>query len=234
MGRGRRITAAMSVLATAALLVACGGEAESGGPKGGTPAPASSAESPRTESTKARTAARLKSVRLSPEDLDGHYFGASSDRDGKISSQEKEGKRIESAECQPIEDMRVGLLEPEPQWIAAQEVSPRTVITLYAYEQTEASKQILTNVGTALESCVEYLDSRPQGLTVEALPAPDLGDEAVAYKQTISYVWQYYRVVRVGSIVAVFSWDGVFAPDEAPDEVISAQLAKLEKFARDL
>lgn len=235
----RWVPAAVAMLATAALLAGCGGGDEESA-DGGSGAAAESSQKG-TSAGKAGggplDAAGLESAAVAEADLPDYTFTVF--KQGTVLG--TKGKPADPAACQPIEDIRLRSPEPAPAVAAARSVHPKTdiqetEIALYAYAKAADAEELLTRVRDAAKSCDGYEDDMGLNPTVTALPVPDPGpaDEAFAFKRESSGTAHWYRVVRSGSNVAVFSWQSLVAhksAGEAPDEVITAQLEKLTRTA---
>ncbi|MFE7812395.1 hypothetical protein ACFU5P_10570 [Streptomyces sp. NPDC057433] len=233
----RRVPAVVAVLATAALLAGCGGGDEGSGDGGAGAAAEGPAKGTRGAAGGPLDAAGLESAAVAEADLPDYTFTVF--KQGTVLG--SKGEPADPAVCQPMEDIRLRSPEPEPAAAAARSVHPKTdtkatTIELYAYADAADAEELLTGVREATRSCTGYEDDLGLHPTVTALPDPDPGpgDEAVAFKRESSGTAFWYRVVRSGSHVAVFGWQGLAAHKNAgavPDEVIGVQLKKLTETA---
>ncbi|MFD3730002.1 hypothetical protein [Streptomyces sp. NPDC058632] len=234
----RRVPAVVAMLATAALLTGCGGGDEGSADDGGTGGAAEgSAKGTQEKAGGPLDAAALESAAVAEADLPDYTFTVF--KQGTVLG--SKGEPADPAVCQPMEDIRLRSPEPEPAAAAARSVHPKTdtkatTIELYAYDKAADAGELLTRVREATKSCTGYKDDLGLQPTVTALPDPDPGpgDEAVAFKRESSGTAFWYRVVRSGSNVAVFGWQGLAAHKSAgvvPDEVITVQLKKLTETA---
>ncbi|MCX5328940.1 MULTISPECIES: hypothetical protein [unclassified Streptomyces] len=145
-------------------------------------------------------------------------------------------KRISPAKCQPLLNIAVGKLEPRAKAfrysVAVGSSAPGqsgdqigVEIKLFALDQAGA-EHVLAELRTAAKDCAGYENGGHQA--VAAADAPDAGDEAVAYKTSAAGsipIWT--TVVRSGATVVAF---GHYTA-ELPDEVLSAQISKVEAVA---
>jgi hypothetical protein len=187
---------------------------------------------PRT-SAKALTDAQLQSAVLVDADLS--EFQMSEEMAGMPAPQGA-AKRISPAKCQPLLNVAVGKLEPQAKAFrysvavgssaSGQSAGQIGVeIKLFALDQAGA-EHVLAQLEAAAKSCPGYENGGFQA--VAAADAPDAGDEAVAYKTSAAGsipIWT--TVVRSGATVVAF---GHYTA-ELPDEVLSAQIAKVEQAA---
>ncbi|MFM9700990.1 hypothetical protein [Streptomyces europaeiscabiei] len=193
--------------------------------------PQASAE-PQT-STKALSDAQLQSAVLVDADLSEFQM---SEEMGGMPAPEGAAKRISPAKCQPLLNIAVSKLEPQAKAFrysvavgssasgqSADQIGVE--IKLFALDQAGA-EHVLAQLRTAAKSCAGYENGGYQA--VAAADAPDAGDEAVAYKTSAAGstpIWT--TVVRSGATVVAF---GHYTA-ELPDEVLSAQISKVEKVA---
>ncbi|MFI1356532.1 hypothetical protein ACH4TV_23580 [Streptomyces sp. NPDC020898] len=238
----------MSVLSMMSLLAACGGGTEEPGgatqqsTARGAESPSASAEveaaadaeseQPRPPA-KALSEAQLQAAVLVDTDLNGFQM---SEEMGGMPAPEGVAQRVSPAKCQPLLNMAVGKLEPRAKAFrysvavsmpASGQTADQTgvEIKLFALDQAGA-EQILAKLRTAATGCGGYDNGGHQA--VAAADAPDSGDEAVSYRTTAQGsvpIWT--TVVRSGATVMAF---GHYAA-EMPDEVLSAQVSKVEKVA---
>ena len=222
------------------LLSACGGGTEApGDTTGDTASRAAASASASAESEKPQMSAKALSDAQSQSavlvDADLSEFQMSEEMAG-MPAPEGAAKRISPAKCQPLPNMAVGKLEPPAKAFrysvavgssASGQVADQigVEIKLFALDQAGA-EHVLAELRTAVKNCAGYENGGYQAVT--AADAPDAGDEAVAYKtsaQGSTPMWT--TVVRIGATVVAF---GHYTP-ELPDEVLSAQISKIEEVA---
>lgn len=153
--------------------------------------------------------------------------------------------------CQPLVSLARDVADPDPAAevhrkadIPEEMVGTTVAVTLRAYG-ADGAKTVLKNLNTAGKQCAAgFVEQRAvaQGkyLAVETLPAPKIGDEAVAFKFTILDVkgtlklYEYLTVVRSGTTTLAFRADITDTKDigGVPAEVIDAQWKKFQGAAR--
>lgn len=184
-------------------------------------------------SAKALSDAQLESAVLVDADLG--EFQMSEEMAG-MPAPEGAAKRVSPAKCQPLLNIAVGKLEPRATAFrysvavgpsAAGQSADQTgvEIKLFALDRAGA-EHVLAQLRTAAKKCAGYENGGYQA--VAAADAPDAGDEAVAYRTSAAGsvpIWT--TVVRSGATVVAF---GHYTA-ELPDEVLSAQISKVEKVA---
>jgi hypothetical protein len=184
-------------------------------------------------SAKALSDAQLQSAVLVDADLS--EFQMSEEMAG-MPAPEGAAKRISPTKCQPLLNIAVGKLEPRAKAFrysvavgpsASGQAADQTgvEIKLFALDQAGA-EHVLAQLRTAAKSCAGYENGGYQAIA--AADAPDAGDEAVAHKTSATGsipIWT--TVVRSGATVVAF---GHYTA-ELPDEVLSAQISKVEKVA---
>ena len=240
MVRVRCAAAAVWVLSMTVLLSACGGGTEDpGDTTGETTSRAAASTSASAESEKPQTSAKtLSDAQLQSAvllDADLSEFQMSEEMAG-MPAPEGAAKRTSPAKCQPLLNISVGKLEPQAKAFrysvavgspasgqAADQIGVE--IKLFALDQAGA-EHVLAELRTAAKDCAGYENGGHQA--VAAADAPDAGDEAVAYETSAAGstpIWT--TVVRSGATVVAF---GHYTP-ELPDEVLSAQVSKVEEVA---
>jgi hypothetical protein len=180
------------------------------------------------------TAGQLTGAALADGDLGGYQF---SDMPGRSHGE----STADPAQCQPIENMRIFSLDPAPKAFsprlavansgAAQGVT--TAILLAAFDLKEA-EQILADLRTAVDACgTGYAGGALKFSAITKLPAPTVGDEAVAYQQNgLRTRPSWFTIVRSGSTVVMFNASsGRSAGGEVPNDLVAAQIAKVKKIA---
>jgi hypothetical protein len=237
-----RVKATMSVLLTAALLTGCGNGGTTADGTGAKSSPSSPQASAKTKQTPTQAPAdalstdRLKSAALSGTDADG--FQITDWPPAKPDSR----SIAEPAACQPVENVRVANLDPSPQVVVGKlayatsgpSAGSATTIGLMAYEQSDAER-ILSDLRTSLEKCTSYDGGVPARTTVEAITAPDAGDDAVAFQLTTKGKSpEPIAVVRSGATVVLFyTASGTGASVELPESLVTEQINKLERVSAD-
>ncbi|MEU3619366.1 hypothetical protein ABZ725_44795 [Streptomyces sp. NPDC006872] len=233
-----RVRTTAAVLCAAALVAGCGG---GGGSDAKPSAAASGTAAGDVEGTTASASAsgaraetlgeaQLKSAALTGGDVDGYQvtdFPAKPDGDSTA----------RPAACQPLENMRTATPDPGPKAFvgllafagAGPAAGSATTVGLMAYDQP-AAEGVLEGLRTALKECTAYEGGVPARTTVTTVVAPDAGDEAVAFGlRTARDSADAFVVVRTGATVVLFyTASGTGAAAEVPDELISAQVRKLE------
>ena len=96
------------------------------------------------------------------------------------------------------------------------------------------AEQILADLRAAVEACgAGYAGGALKFAAITKLPAPAIGDEAVAYQQNgLRTQPSWFTVVRNGSTVVMFNASsGRSAGGEVPNDLVTAQIAKVKKIA---
>lgn len=121
---------------------------------------------------------------------------------------------------------------------AEDELSANVIsLALAAHEESGAEK-VIADLRKATESCDGYEHVGNKYTDIEALAAPKQGDEAVAYKLKADIegakIPMSFTVVRSGSTLIGFYSMNMLDADKAevPDEILDAQVAKVEKVMR--
>ncbi|MFD9396671.1 hypothetical protein ACFWBB_39840 [Streptomyces sp. NPDC060000] len=98
-----------------------------------------------------------------------------------------------------------------------------------AYDQSHA-EGVLDGLRTALKRCTAYEGGVPARTTARTTTAPDAGDDAVAFTpRPQGDDADAFVVVRSGATVVLFrTASGTGSPAEVPQELITAQLRKLQ------
>jgi hypothetical protein len=253
--RGSNAVLAALGLSVALTVTACGSSGTGAAPAaaGGASAPAAGATAPAAApSTTAPAAAAPTSAPapagpsrvLSKAELQAALV-ATGDLNGytMMEMPMEIGKAVLStrpADCQPIDGIRTGKIKPDPAayvftGAAAGAGSSPTALTqiMLASIDGDGAHQVLAALKSALTTCTGYEGSIPKRGTVAALPAPALGEEAVSYTLPSDGQTQELTVVRVGSVVAVFSPSTVpgGGPAKTPQELVARQLDKIRTTA---
>ncbi|MER6784651.1 hypothetical protein ABT330_08445 [Streptomyces sp. NPDC000658] len=229
-----RVTAA--ALCTAVLVAGCSGGGgsgvkDSGAARAGSgPASGSASDAGRKGPSGPLGATRLQSAALTSGDVDGYQI-----TDYPV--RPHGGSTARPAQCQPLENMRTAVPDPEPRAFQGRlafsgsgpGAGAATTIGLMAYDRSDA-EGVLRGLRTALKQCTAYEGGVPARTTAEAATAPDAGDEAVAFElHTERDSPDAYVVVRSGATVVLFcTASGTGAAAQVPGELVSAQIRKLE------
>lgn len=176
-------------------------------------------------------AAQLKSAALSSGDVDGFQIADFPAKPGGSGT-------ARPADCQPLENMRTASPSPAPKAfvgrLAYADSGPAagtaTTVGLMAYAQSDA-EGILDDLRTALKKCTAYEGGVPARTTARSATAPDAGDDAVAFQlQTEGDSVDAFVVARTGATIVLFyAARGTGSSAEVPDELVSAQIKKLEE-----
>ncbi|WP_055523110.1 hypothetical protein [Streptomyces graminilatus] len=176
-------------------------------------------------------AAQLKSAALSGTDADGFQVTA-------FPAKPAGGGTARPAACQPLENMRTASPKPAPKEFvgllayatSGSSAGSATTIGLMAYDQPDA-EGVLDGLRTAVKECTAWEGGVPARTTAKAATAPDAGDDAVAFTlQTRGDSSDAFVVVRSGATVVTFSTvSGTGSAAEVPEELVSAQVKKLEQ-----
>ncbi|MFG2334549.1 hypothetical protein ACGFMM_33785 [Streptomyces sp. NPDC048604] len=195
----------------------------------------------------ALTADRLKAAALA----DGEKAGRYTVSEYTLGAPLGEAYNAVPAVCQPLVSLAKEVADPDPaaevhrKVDVPEELTGTTVaVTLRAYG-SQGAATVLKNLNTAGKQCAggfteQRAVAQAQYLKVETLPAPKLGDEAVAFKFTILDVkgslklYEYLTVVRSGTTTLSFRGEITDTKDigGVPPEVIDAQWKKFEGTAR--
>lgn len=224
-------------------VVACSGDERSGGPgddgKGGTgdkPSAAASATGPAPLTEDRLTAASL---------TDGERIGEYTVSEYALGAPLGEDYTAEPAVCQPLVSLAKGATAFDPvaevhrKADIADEMLGLTVsVQLRSYAARDATG-VMTALGTAGRECAggfteDRALARATYLKAEPVKAPDVGDEARAYRFTILDVkgklklYEYLTVVRSGSTTLSFRAEITGTKDVGgvPDEIVQAQWQK--------
>ncbi|MCC9709192.1 hypothetical protein E4N62_30450 [Streptomyces sp. MNU76] len=239
-----RVAVAVSVVATLGLTAACGGggdedKAEKKPSAAGSASAAEDAKNGEDGAGKAAlTAAQLKEAALAKGDVKGYKIA-----DMPAEDMPAETVPAQSAACQPLANMFYFTSDPQAKARAGRTVTSEDELSasvislaLAAHEQDDAEK-VMADLRRATESCdgYEHVGNKYSG--IEALTAPDQGDEAVAYKVKGDIegaeIPMSFTVVRSGSTLIGFYSMNMLDADKAevPDAILDAQVAKVEKVA---
>ncbi|MPY44721.1 hypothetical protein FNH04_33905 [Streptomyces phyllanthi] len=234
-----RTAAAVAVVAALGATAACGGGGDKNG-AGTKPTEATAGRSPDDPKTRddadggPLTAAQLEKAALAAGDVKGYKVEKTSEADMPA-----ETVPAEPAACQPVADMFFFASTPRAasrtgRTLTARSDSDTNVVSLalLAHEQGNAEK-VVADLRTASRSCTAYEHAGYQYSDVKALPAPEQGDEAVAYGLRGSIegteVPMTFTIVRSGStLVAFYAMNAAEgAKAQVPEDVIEAQMEKL-------
>ncbi|MGW1027127.1 hypothetical protein ACWD4J_26115 [Streptomyces sp. NPDC002577] len=235
----KRALVAVSVVAALGLTAACGGNGGDGEAKASPKKTSQNKETAAAEAgVKALTAAQLEKAVVTSADIKDYKIE-------KMSAADMPSDIVpaDPAECQPLADMFMFTTQPKAQARTGRTLSnvdatdaTVTSFALLAHEQADAEK-VMAGLRTATEKCTSYEHADYKYSGVQALDAPDAGDEAVSYKVTGKIdgdtVPMAFTVVRSGSTIAAFYAMNMLdaKKTEVPAKVVDAQVAKLEKAA---
>ncbi|MBC9717281.1 hypothetical protein H9Y04_32615 [Streptomyces sp. TRM66268-LWL] len=224
-----QVVVAAAVVATLGLTAACSGDSDGGDKSGKDKGGAGQSGGDEKKGAPALTEAQLKSAII--DKLAGYQFEVIPENEFP-----KESAKV-SDDCKPLSDMTGFTSDPAPKArIAKGGLNKEFTLAsaaLLAHEQADAEK-VLADVRAAVDKCKNYGDSTGSYTGIASQPAPEVGDEAVAYKMSAQSEGENgllsFNVVRSGSTVAVF-----FAADMSgkgtggvPKELVDAQIKRLE------
>ncbi|MEU6380313.1 hypothetical protein [Streptomyces sp. NPDC046909] len=148
--------------------------------------------------------------------------------------------------CAAVASMLLFATSAEPVAVAGRTVSPTagdslgtgTSLVLQSYQEADA-EQGMADLQASVVGCPDgfELSDDLKASAVKSLDAPDVGDEAVAFRLSGGVLGAdtptAYTVVRSGSTLAIFFAVNLIKPKTVavPDEVVAAQIGKLEKVA---
>lgn len=238
-----RAAVAVSVAAALGFTAACGGGGDEG--KDTKPSAAGSATAAGDAKNEqdgagkaALTEAQLKEVALAKGDVKGYKITA-------LSAEEMPAETVpaEPAACQPLANMFFFTSDPQAKARVGRSVTSEDALSasvislaLAAHEQSDAEK-VMADLRKATENCTGYEHVGSKYTDIKALTAPEQGDEAVAYKLKGNIegakIPMSFTVVRSGSTLIGFYSMNMLDADKAevPDEILDAQVAKVEKVA---
>lgn len=235
-----RAAVAVSVVATLGFTAACGGGGDED--KGAEAKPSATAGATATGDAKdstgqdALTEAQLKEAALTKGDVKGYAIAGMPAEDMPA-----ETVPAKPAACQPLANMFFFTSDPQAKARAGRTVTPEDELSgsvislaLAAHEQSDAEK-VMADLREATENCTKYEHVGNKYSGIEALTAPEQGDEAVSYKMKGDIegaeIPMSFTVVRSGSTLIGFYSMNMLDADKAqvPTELLEAQVAKLEK-----
>lgn len=185
------------------------------------------------------TKAQLTKALLDQGDLKGYGVQAAS-------SPDTPGIPIDADEdvCAAVSMMMLFSLSADPEARVARTVSATsgdtvgtaTSVLLSSYQEADA-KQGMAVLKPSVEGCPDgfEVDTDTKVSAIKPLDAPDAGDEAVSFRLSGGILGEdtptAYTVVRSGSTLALFFAVDMTTPKTVtvPDEVVTAQVEKLEK-----
>lgn len=243
--RMSRAAVAVSVVATLGFTAACGGGGDEGKDAETKPSVAGSAsadgDAKNDQDAAGKTAlteAQLKEAALAKGDVKGYKIA-----DLPAEDMPAETVPAQPAACQPLANMFFFTSDPQAKartgrTVTSEDELSASVISLAlaAHEQSDAEK-VMADLRKATESCTGYEHVGNKYTDIETLAAPEQGDEAVAYKLKGDIegakIPMSFTVVRSGSTLIGFYSMNMLDADKAevPDEILDAQVAKLEKAA---
>ncbi|NBM19262.1 hypothetical protein [Streptomyces sp. GC420] len=240
--RGSRVSRAVLAVCVASVLgpvAACSGASETGDASGaGAGADGRRTEQPRAAVTRTLSAAELEKAVVAPADLDGYAVEAV-----PLDDPPRETVPAEPEVCQPVADLLTFDTDPRADARVVRSLSHAealdatvTSVALLAHDRAGAVK-IMDGLREATGACTAYEQASGEYDGVKALAGPGLGEESVAYRMEGliggESVPVTFTVVRYGSTIAVFHAMNLAQPERTgiPEEIIGAQLAKLEETA---
>ncbi|MGW2817317.1 hypothetical protein [Streptomyces sp. NPDC001415] len=210
---------------------------------GGTPAvPSPSGSAPQVKAADVLTSDQLAAAALATGDVEG--FAAESLEGGTPTGSSRTAK----AECMPFVSVINGTPEPAPSATVYRRLvetaedgqADQTVVTEVLGSHPTGASDVLARLRTAIDACSDGFqtkggDLEPSVFTeVKELPAPEAGDEAVAYEligvAQGDPVPMVFQVVRSGTTVVTYYAVDVSGGDtpQIPDRLAVAQAAKLK------
>ncbi|MFE9039957.1 hypothetical protein ACFY9F_31380 [Streptomyces sp. NPDC012421] len=222
------------------LATACSGESADSEGKNPKPSGKSTQSAQEKESAEARKLGTLDTPALEKAVLTGVVAGFEAKRIAKAEVEAGRNMEADREECQPLASMIGGFTHVDPvatahRSLQGAKATDATVGSMWlASHSEENATRVMDELGTAVTACPQGF--KTLGLTygkVEKLPAPKLGDQAVAYRITGDIgkqkVPMTYTVVRDGGVVAAFYGVNMLDPKQAaiPEAVVKAQLDRL-------
>ncbi|MFE6223746.1 hypothetical protein [Streptomyces sp. NPDC057854] len=245
--RLRRVLPVAALIPALFLAAACSGESDDSGNSGGSgdrkpkaAAGKDTASAQEKESAEAKRLGTLDTPALERAILTGRTAGYDAKKVSKAEVEAGRDMEADQKKCQPLASMIGGFTHIDPvatahRSLQATEAANATVGSMWlASHSEENATRVMDELGTAAGACPKGF--KTLGLTygkVEKLPAPKLGDQAVAYRITGDIGKQKmpmtYTVVRSGGIVAAFYGVNMLDPAKAaiPEPVVKAQLDRL-------
>ncbi|MGA4840117.1 hypothetical protein [Streptomyces sp. G45] len=238
-----RVVVTVSVAAALGLTAACGeGDGDGGdggrdggtsstaqakpeGPGGGSGGPGGSGGGADEGSPAAR---RLAASALAKGDVDGYAVGRKEESAVEAASA---GAPVKPSVCRPLWDVLASVTPPKAKARVSRTVvatsdadAATTDVQLFAYADEGAARQALREVRTATRAnpCGSFRSGGLRFSGVTALPAPDKGDEAVAYRMG-SREQQFQRrntvtVVRKGVTLVSFAASNQYDPESVAND----------------
>ncbi|HEY9367059.1 hypothetical protein [Streptomyces sp.] len=245
-GRNGMWNAGAAAVVTGILLTGCSSTPEPDDkPKGSESAPASA--TPQVPTAGALTEAQLKAAALA----DGQKIGKYTASEYTLGAPLGEAYTAVPAVCQPLVSLAKDVADPDPAAevhrkvdVPDEMVGTTVAVQLRAYG-ADGAATVLKNLTAAGKQCAggfteQRAVAQAQYLKVETLPAPKIGDEAVAFRFTILDVkgslklYEYLTVVRSGTTTLSFRGEITDTKDigGVPAEVITAQWEKFRGAAK--
>ncbi|MFE1269723.1 hypothetical protein [Streptomyces sp. NPDC058758] len=238
--RLRSVLPIAAVMPALLLASACSDESPNAGEKQ-PKATGKAAQSPaEKEAAEAKRLGTLDTPALEKAIVTGKAAGYEAKKISKADVEAGRDMEADQKKCQPLASMIGGFTHLAPvatahRSLQATEAANATVGSMWlASHSEENATRVMDELGTAVTACPKGF--KTLGLTygkVEKLPAPKLGDQAVAYRITGDIGKQKmpmtYTVVRSGGIVAAFYGVNMLDPAKAaiPEAVVKAQLDRL-------
>ncbi|MFF9148502.1 hypothetical protein ACF1BN_26975 [Streptomyces sp. NPDC014861] len=192
------------------------------------------------EAAEAKRLGTLDTPALEKAVLTGRTAGYDAKRIAQAEVEAGRDMEADQKKCQPLASLIGGFTHIAPvatahRSLQASEAANATVGSMWlASHSDENSERVMRELRASVPACPKGF--KTLGLTygaVESLPAPKLGDEAVAYRITGDIGKQKmpmtYTVVRSGNIIAAFYGVNMLDADKAaiPEAVVKAQLDRL-------
>ncbi|KUF17728.1 hypothetical protein AT728_10045 [Streptomyces silvensis] len=226
-----RLVVSVSAVAALGLTAACGGDGRHG--DGGSTSqakPKPTAKGPHSGEAGAEspTGEKLRASLVAEGDLKGYSVGR---RERSKPAAASDGAPANPAVCRPLSDMPAAVTPPRAVAHAGSTVAPRspraeggaTDVELFAYDSADDARAALRDLRSAARTkkCAAFRAGGMRYTGVAPRPAPDKGDEAVAYKfgsREESYVRRHSMVVvRDGSTLLSFAANNFYDPQAVAD-----------------
>ncbi|WP_245727399.1 hypothetical protein [Streptomyces vietnamensis] len=222
------------------LATACSGESADSEENKPKPSGKSAQSAQEKESAEAKRLGALDTPALEKVVLTGRVAGFDAKKIAKAEVEAGRGMKADRKECQPLASLIGGFTHIAPVATAHRSLqglkaTDATVGSMWLASHSEQNAtRVMDELGAAVTACPKGF--KTLGLTygkVEKLPAPKLGDQAVAYRITGDIGKQKmpmtYTVVRGGGVIAAFYGVNMLDPNHAaiPEAVVKAQLDRL-------
>ncbi|EPH45864.1 hypothetical protein STRAU_1060 [Streptomyces aurantiacus JA 4570] len=209
------------------------GDSGAGGGSGGGGSAAGGSDGSDGSGDESPAARKLTVSALAKGDLDRYDYDVLAKERSRFEVA-SDGAPAKPAACRPLSDMLASATPPKAEAHLGRTVTPKgrsgaspTDIEMFAYDDTGAARKALTELRAATKAkrCATFRAGTMRYSGVASLPAPDKGDEAVAYKLG-SHQDDYVKrrtvvVVRDGSTLVSFAATNFYNPaDVARDEEV--------------